>query len=543
MRSFMVLMVAGVLLAGCARQPAAVQPVPLPPDPAPDFMLEEAAAAQAAAEADELVSDELDYAPSAVDSLLGFALDHSLFDLPITVNERVAFWIQFFATRHRDWFATYLRRMGRYEEHILSRLEARGLPQDLIYLALIESGFTPRAYSKAHAVGIWQFIPGTGRRFGLEQTPYVDERRDPLKSTEAALSYLEELQRRFGSWYLAAAAYNCGENRVERLLQQHAGGARGHDSLYWHISEWLPAETRNYVPKMLAAAIVAKHRDQYGFADVEPDPAERWETTWIPDATDLAIIAELSATPEAEIRLLNPQFLQGITPPRRRVQVRLPVGSVDAFDERYALLPPDRRVRFLHHTVARGETLSGIARQYGTTVAALQDANGIRNPSSLRAGARLVIPGAGASTVRTAAATPRPAATGAPASSSHPTSGAASGSAARPAGAAGTGTDQATHRVRAGETLWSIARSYDVTVVELRAWNRLDGDRIVAGQQLVVRPQATATLTVLVHEVRTGDTLWSIARSHGVTARQLMEWNKLAEDAVLRPGDRVEIRR
>jgi membrane-bound lytic murein transglycosylase D len=503
-RPALALLLPGLLFAACSRaagpavptpydspepEPIAFRPAVIPPDPAAaDPILDPGVAA------------------------LGHRLDPELFDLPIALNERVLFWVDFFAARQRGWFATYLRRMGRYEEHILARLEARGLPQDLIYLALIESGFAPRAYSKAHAVGIWQFIPATGRRFGLRQTPYLDERRDPIKSTEAALSYLHELHLRFGSWYLAAAAYNCGENRVERLLQQHAGGARGDDDLFWTISHALPQETRDYVPKLLAAAIVAKHRDHYGFA-VAPDAPERYETVWIPDATDLAVIAELAGVAESELRALNPQFLQDMTPPRSRVEVRVPAGTATDFSVRYAVLPADRRVRFLQHTVARGETLSGIARQYGTTVAALQEANAIGNPSTLRAGATLIVhrprPGGTPPPVRTVASREtEPAATSA-----------------------------ATHRVTDGETLWSIARLHRVSVDDLTRWNALPDDRITPGRELIV-----AAERILVHEIKPGDTLWGIARTHGVTPRQLMDWNALGEDATLRPGARLQIR-
>jgi membrane-bound lytic murein transglycosylase D len=532
-RPVVALLLPGLLFAACSRTPGPALPVPsFTPEPElADFGPAEAEADAAAA---------ADPGPDLGSAALGFRLDPELFDLPIALNERVLFWVDFFAVRQRDWFATYLRRMGRYEEHILARLEARGLPQDLIYLALIESGFAPRAYSKAHAVGIWQFIPATGRRFGLQQTPYLDERRDPIRSTEAALSYLHELHVRFGSWYLAAAAYNCGENRVERLLQQHAGGARGDDDLFWTISDALPQETRNYVPKLLAAAIVAKYRAHYGFA-VAPDAPERYESVWIPDATDLAVIAELAGVAEADLRTLNPQFLQDMTPPRSRVQVRLPAGTATDFAVRYAVLPTDRRVRFLQHTVARGETLSGIARQYGTTVAALQEANAISNPSALRAGATLIVhrPRTGATSSAVRAVASRESEPAAPGQTDDRTPiRPAPAAASPPAGpAAGAPAAAAMHRVAAGETLWSIARLHGVSVDDLRRWNALPDDRITPGRALIVGADR-----ILVHEIQPGDTLWGIARRHGVTPRQLMDWNALGEDALLRPGGKLQIR-
>src|SRR5690554_3075524 len=179
-------------------------------------------------------------------------------DLTVTRNDRVEYWIRFLRTRNRDRTRLWLERSGRYAPMIRRELRARGMPEDLVYLALIESGFSPRAYSSAHAVGIWQFIAATARRYGLEVSSYVDERRDPIASTRAALDYLQDLYGRFGSWYLAAAAYNTGENRVERILRQRVGGARGHDSLFWKIDQYLPRETRDYVPLMLAAGHIAK---------------------------------------------------------------------------------------------------------------------------------------------------------------------------------------------------------------------------------------------------------------------------------------------
>jgi membrane-bound lytic murein transglycosylase D len=374
------------------------------------------------------------------------------------VNDRVLFWKTYFSERDPDQFTIYLTRMGRYEEFIRSRLRERGMPEDLIYLALIESGFSPRAYSRAHAVGIWQFIAETGQRYGLEVSTFIDERRDPVKATDAALDYLEALYGRFGSWYLAAAGYNGGENRIERVLRQRAGGQRGDDELFWQISQFLPRETRDYVPKLLAAAILAKYPERYGFDDVVAEDPERFDIVTVPDATDLNVIAEAAGAPEEEVQRLNPQFLRGYTPPGRSAQVRIPEGSAETFVVAYARISPDDRVRFLEHFVRRGETLSHIARRYGISIGELQAANNIRNPNRVAINQRLVIP-------RTAGQTAR---SSAPAAS-----------------------------------------------------------RTTAG--------------VLIHRVAPGDTLWSIARQHGVTPRQLQQWNNLS-NTVIRPGDEVQVR-
>lgn len=384
------------------------------------------------------------------------AIDAADFDLPMEVNERVVFWKEHFQGRDAEHFEVYLTRMGRYEDFIRSQLRGRGMPEDLVYLALVESGFSPRAYSRAHAVGIWQFIAGTATRYDLEVSTFVDERRDPIKATEAALEHLEELYDRFGSWYLAAAAYNGGANRIERVLRQRAGGQRGDDAIFWRIAPFLPRETREYVPKILAAAILAKDPERYGFTDVVPEEPESFETVTIPDATDLAVIAEAAGVPQEDVEALNPQFLRGYTPPGREAQVRVPKGSATTFAVAYERIAPEDRVRFVEHFVGRGETLSHIARRYGASLAELQGANNLRNPHRLAVSQRLVIP---------RRASEQSAALG--------DNGGADGI--------------VVYRVLRGDTLWSIARQHGVTAGQLQQWNNLSGNTIHPGDEVRVR--------------------------------------------------------
>lgn len=384
------------------------------------------------------------------------AIDPADFDLPMEVNERVVFWKEHFQGRDAEHFEVYLTRMGRYEDFIRSQLRGRGMPEDLVYLALVESGFSPRAYSRAHAVGIWQFIAGTATRYDLEVSTFVDERRDPVKATEAALKHLEELYDRFGSWYLAAAAYNGGANRVERVLRQRAGGQRGDDAIFWRIAQFLPRETREYVPKILAAAILAKDPERYGFTDVVPEEPESSETVTIPDATDLAVIAEAAGVPQEDVEALNPQFLRGYTPPGRDAEVRVPKGSATTFAVAYERIAPEDRVRFVEHFVDRGETLSHIARRYRTSLAELQGANDLRNPHRLAVNQRLVIP---------RRASERSA----------------------PLGDNGAADGTVVYRVLPGDTLWSIGRQHGVTARQLQQWNNLSGSTIHPGDEVRVR--------------------------------------------------------
>ncbi|MEX1183753.1 MAG: transglycosylase SLT domain-containing protein [Gemmatimonadota bacterium] len=251
-------------------------------------------------------------------------------DLPNLEHERIDHWVARFDTvpEMREKFQGFLDRGGAIAPMILSKLEARGMPLDLLYLAMIESGFQTNATSHASAVGVWQFIPSTGSRFGLERDRAVDERRDPVRATEAALDYLEFLHGRFGSWYLAAAAYNSGEGRVARNMREEFGRveARSEEEYYsvWHR---LPPETRDYVPLMIAAARITKDPEAYGFRPMQLE-ARTWDEVIANPATPLATIAADYGTTVEKLRELNPQFLIGRTPNDRSYPVRLPAGTL-----------------------------------------------------------------------------------------------------------------------------------------------------------------------------------------------------------------------
>lgn len=378
-------------------------------------------------------------------------------DLPVTYNDRVEYWINFLKGRNYDKTRLWLERSGRYAPMIRAELRSRGMPEDLIYLALIESGFSPRAYSRAHAAGIWQFIAETGRRYGLEISTYIDERRDPVKSTRAALDYLQKLYRQFGSWYLAAAAYNSGEGRVERLLRRHAGGARGSDALFWKISPYLPRETRDYVPLMLAAGHIAKDPAKYGFKSLKYHQPLAFEQVSVPGGTSLRSVARAADVSLDAVKDLNPHFIRGVTPPGRTVAVRLPVGRREIFARNFKHMAEERRLASIQHTVRRGETLSHIARRYGTTVSELRAANGGVHPRRIQVGQRLTVP-------------------------------TRMNLSAEPATGRSSAAQWRIHRVRRGDSLWSISRRYGVTVREIQQWNGLGNrSRILAGQQLRIR--------------------------------------------------------
>ena len=249
-------------------------------------------------------------------------------DIEQTKNEKVDFFIEFLRLGNHDKTKLWLERLGKYGPMIQQKLAARGMPQDLIWLATIESGLDPNAYSKADAAGMWQFIEETAERHGLEVSKYVDERRDPIASTDAALDYLQKLNDRFGgSWYLTAAGYNTGENRVERIVREQAGGRFGDESVYWEISGSSPKETRDYVPVMLAMAHIGKDPARYGFTDLETQEPLRFRELRVAGGTPLADVArQIGADPEV-LNELNPHLVKQQTPPGREWNVRIPLGS------------------------------------------------------------------------------------------------------------------------------------------------------------------------------------------------------------------------
>ena len=247
-------------------------------------------------------------------------------DLPVEVNGRVTRWMERFVGDQRPTFERFMSREGLYGDMIRNKLRSRGMPEDLLYLAMIESGFQPLARSSANAIGVWQFMGPTARDYGLRIDEYVDERRDPVRATDAALDYLEVLHRRFGSWHLAAAGYNAGPNRVARVLRQHADSRTGDEELYWEIIEHLPRETREYVPRLIAATLLAKRADEYGFSR---ETAEPWafDRVWVPGGTSLARVAGSMDVPVALLRDLNPHLIRGTTPPGGSYELRVPKGE------------------------------------------------------------------------------------------------------------------------------------------------------------------------------------------------------------------------
>ncbi len=260
--------------------------------------------------------------------------------LPIDVNERVEQWMVRFSTSDRPEFEKTLSRAGLYSDMIRGKLRARGMPEELVYLAMIESGFLTHARSTVSATGMWQFMDPTARAYGLRIDTYVDERRDPVRATDAALDYLSDLYQQYGSWYLAAAAYNAGPTRVSLALARHSDGRAGDESLYWDIVDHLPKETAQYVPKLLAATYLARYATRFDLDVTLADPYV-YDLLWAPGATSFADIGETMGLSDNRMQELNPQLIRGLTPPGSVYPLRVPVGQ--AYQAMAALAAPDRR--------------------------------------------------------------------------------------------------------------------------------------------------------------------------------------------------------
>ncbi len=431
------------------------------------------------------------------------------YDIPVEMQPLVALYIHFFQGSGRKWFRNWMNRSTRYIPMMQKILAEKGLPQDTVYLAMIESGFSARAYSWARASGPWQFISTTGKEYGLAQDFWVDERRDPVKSTRAAAAYLGRLYGNLGHWYLAWAGYNTGGSRVRRMMDRNG------TSDFWRLCDarGLAKETKHYVPKLIAAALVAKHPKAFGFRDDEFDfqPAFEFEEVPLTAATDLEVIARASGRDVEEIKDLNPELKRWCTPPaseKKPYLLRLPKGSAQTFAEAFAKIPASERLSFKVHRVRRGETLSGIARAYKSAPEAIMKMNGLRSARSLKLNLELVVPVPRGGTARAEAALDRQVTRARRAGfvATRPEeeipAGTTKVSSAKPVSAGTVSTEQVDgkQRVRygvaSGDSLWSISQRFHVTVEDLKRWNRLGGSGkgLQVGAVLTVWPPTPAVV-------------------------------------------------
>jgi membrane-bound lytic murein transglycosylase D len=423
-----------------------------------------------------------------------------------------------------EYLERVFQRAQRYMYHIVTEAEARGMPLEFALLPVVESAYEPFAYSSGRAAGLWQFIPGTGVRFGLKQDWWYDGRRDVIESTRAALDYLQALHDQFnGDWLLAIAAYNVGENNVQRELDYNL--AHGKKADFWHLR--LPAETRAYVPKLLAMKRLMAEPERYGleFAVIPNEPYFAVIDT--DSQIDLKIAAQLAGTSYDELIALNPGFNRWATDPDGPNRMLVPIDNADAFEVALKTLGPDDRVPYASHEVARKETLSLIAKQYGVSAAVISHVNGLKG-NTVTPGETLKIPqisGPMPDKVMLAALrVDRP-----------------------ETDRGGRRQRQIVYRVRAGETLSSIARRHGMPVSTLARLNNLDAqDTLVKGQRLVIkasarryRDEGAVSGRRVLYTVRSGDTVYSISKQFQVSVAHLKSWNGLNQRHQIKAGRRL----
>jgi membrane-bound lytic murein transglycosylase D len=386
------------------------------------------------------------------------------FDIPIVINAKVEQFIQYFQTRGRKPFSNWLARSERYIPFMRNLLKESGLPEDLVYMALIESGFNPYAYSRAKASGPWQFIYLTGKRYGLTSNWWIDERRDPEKSTIAATKYLKDLYDMFECWYLAAAGYNAGERKIATAMKRY----RTED--FWELTKYryLKRETKDYVPQMIAAALIAKDPEKYGFFGIEYQEPLRYEKVKVPEVTDLRLIAQACEVPLDEIRELNPELSRWCTPPNfPDYEIKIPFGKKELFSKNFENLYTGERFQFKTHLVKKGDTFSNIARLYRVDIEPILEMNRLNKRSRLAVGMNLLIP-------LPKDQVPKPDRT-----------------AKKKSGGTDHGSkpvETMTYTIKKGDTLWSIANETGVNLGALSRWNNLYPEKkLMPGDKLKIQ--------------------------------------------------------
>ncbi len=487
---------------------------------------------------DERPADETDSSVAPVLTSTGAIT----YDIPIKQHDQVEFWEEYLSGRGRDVFAKWLSRSTRYVPIFWRILEQYDLPKDLVFLSMVESGFSTSAYSWAHASGPWQFVRSTGSRYGLRIDFWIDERRDFEKSTDAAARHLKDLHERYGDWYLAMAAYNAGEGKVNWAIRR-----TGTDD-FWRLSRRLRRETRQYVPKILAAAKVAKNAAALGFDDVRylPELTYRTITTTTTvhlETFEAACPAEIA---EDELRLLNPGLRAYVTPPDERFEVRVPTAVTATCAEALDAAPRRESYVYRYHRMTRPERLSRLARTFRTTPEAILAFNDIA-PDQLGDFEELLIP------------VPKHHAEDVPAEAPPEL-------AFRPAVYGPQGVRLIRYQVRSGDSLWKIAQRFRVSIGDLCQWNGLRRSGILSvgkrlrvyqgGRRAIARAESSQTKTSVAkrtseaarpkhastnHTVRAGESFWSVAQSHGTTVEALLEINGLALGDVLQPGQKLRL--
>ena len=441
-------------------------------------------------------------------------LEEPKLQVPMPVNDQVKKNLQFLTSaKGQKFMQKVLARSTKWFPMISRIMKEEGSPDELKYLAVIESGLDPQIVSWAKAVGMWQFIQATGSMYGLKVNWWVDERRDPEKATRAAARHLKDLNNELHDWHCALASYNCGKGRIKSSREKCG------DTLadFWKIRDFLPRETKNYVPLYIAASMIVMNPRMYGFDSVGHDAEWHFDTVHVNEAVNLSALAKASGTTPEEIASLNPELMRGCTPPHcESYKLRVPSGAAAEFTARYAQLTETEKRVLLTHVVLRHESVRSIAAAYGISASDLAAYNGVSVQKHLLRGTTLKVPISGAQL--------------ADATEDNATPPVATQAAAEPSGR------KIVHRVRGGESLGTIATHYRVSLADLRDWNNLSSrkKRLPAGTALTLYLPKTNTASTtasakkkwLTYRVRRGDTFAKIADSYDVTVQQLRQWNR-----------------
>jgi membrane-bound lytic murein transglycosylase D len=480
---------------------------------------------------EELIGDS-----SMTDSRVSAEISDSI-SIPLVINRRVELALQYFQTKGRKVFTIWLTRLGKYENLIRNTLRDESLPQELLYLSMIESGFNPKAYSYARASGLWQFIYATGSHYGLRADWWFDERRDPTLSTRAAARHLKDLYERFDDWYLAMAGYNYSPGKLQRHINRY------NTRDFWKLKR-IPRQTRNYIPTFIAAALIAKDPNKYGFFVEKAQPVE-YDTVRISDCVDLDVIAKCVNSNFEEIKRLNPAVKRWCTPPNvKDFTVNLPKGTKELFKKEYAKISDSQKISYKRHKIRSGETLSGIASRYATSISVLKKMNNLRS-SRIRAGKYLIIPVAQNDKYYKKFKPVAYKSSRKKSISKKPVKNI-------------KGHRKITYIVKSGDTLGDIAELYKTRASKIRYWNGIRyGRHIYPNQKLAIWipdnnpvPQVVSTdkktnsiaSNESFHIVEYGDTLWEIAQKYNTSIRELKKINNLRSNKI-RPGDRLIIKK
>ncbi len=438
--------------------------------------------------------------------------------IPVTMNKKVQREINLFLGRERRFFEQSLVRSGSYRPMMQEALKNAGLPEELSWLPLVESGFKLNALSKARALGLWQFIPSTGYMYGLNRNQFIDERLDPVKATGAAIEYMKRLHRLFGDWSTVLAAYNCGEGRILRIIRSQNVNYLDN---FWDLYEKLPSETARYVPRFLATLHIIQNLEKYGFDKTILNTPPDFEMVKISKQVKLRDIARLIKSTEKVLSQLNPELRHKIVP-GEEYQLRVPVNTsttiISGIKALKIAAPPQRA--YVYHRVKSGEALSTIARKYRTSTKAIARANGISKRNFIVAGKLLKIPKRGYTTAYVTSSKSRK-------SKKDLTS--------------------TRHKVRSGDSLWIIARKYDTTVSKIKSLNNLNGTNLRIGQRLKLPVRLKKTLASKSREpgtyyVKQGDSPFTIARRHNITLAQLLKLNRLSAQSTIYPGQKLNVK-